>query len=83
MGLGFYRVHKCLLTFTILLVVTFLKITSSDVSIGMVAIFLIQPFDILYFLVCSFQGTISNVHSHSAVSFDSADASSQSRAFAL
>ena len=39
MGLGFYRVHKCLLTFTILLVVTFLKITSSDVSIGMVNIF--------------------------------------------
>ena len=49
MGLGFYRVHKCLLNFTILLVVTFLKITSSDVSIGMVKIFRFNHLIFLYF----------------------------------
>ena len=39
MGLGFYRVHKCLLNFYYSLGCYLFKITSSDVSIGMIEIF--------------------------------------------
>ena len=56
MGLGFFRVHR----FINLLISWLLpiKITSSDVSIGMIVC--LRSFDIFNISICGFQGTVQN-----------------------